>query len=218
MAIKPWQATIKPPKKFLKPEIGNDLAPKISLELHHVFGYHSANVRNNLKMLPYEHGHKSHIIYFTGALGINHALDVDSNKQKGFSNKQKFFSMHNHEITAMDLSEDKRLVATGDRSRNPKIYIWDSQNMIELGHFQDKINHGVRVLKFSPNASKLLAVSCDEFNSVFIYNINDFTLITHARGDTNNIIDAVWMTEQLFFTVGIKHFKKWEFIDGRLSD
>ena len=121
MAIKPWQATIKPPRKFLKPPVGYSQAPKVEMELHHVFGYHSNNVRNNLRILPIEYGQGASVVYFTAGVGINHNIDA---------NKQKFFQKHTNEITSMDLSEDKKLVATGQRGKHPKIYIWDSETMI----------------------------------------------------------------------------------------
>lgn len=77
---------------------------------------------------------------------------------------------------------------------------------------------GVRIIKFSPDGSKLLAVTCDQYNTIYVFNLANFSLITSSRGDRNTILDAVWITDSQFCTVGIKHFKKWELREGRLKD
>jgi WD40 repeat protein len=77
---------------------------------------------------------------------------------------------------------------------------------------------GIRVLKFSPDGKKLLAVTCDSYNSMFVFNLSNFSLITTCRGDRNTILDAVWTNNACFSTVGIKHFKKWDLKEGRLKN
>ena len=118
----------------------------------------------------------------------------------------------------MDTSEDKKFVATGERGKYPKIYIWDSQTMIEMGVLQHSMTAGIRVIKFSPDGSKLLAVTCDQYNTIYMFNLANCTLITKTRGDRSTILDATWVTNTTFVTVGIKHFKKWDLREGRLRD
>ena len=89
--------------------------------------------------------------------------------------------------------------------------------MLPLGSFSGLMSHGVKVLKFSPDGSKLLAITCDEFNSVFIYSLANNSLISNARGYTNTILDAVWGSENQFYTAGIDTFRKWDLKDGRLK-
>ena len=118
----------------------------------------------------------------------------------------------------MDISEDKKYIATGERGRRPKIYIWDSETMIEIGHLQNSMTSGIRVIKFSADRSKLLAITCDQYNTIYVFNISNFSLITTSRGDRSTILDACWINNNQFVTVGVKHFKKWEIKDGRLRD
>jgi isopentenyldiphosphate isomerase len=72
------------------------------------------------------------------------------------------------------------------------------------------MTEGVRVIKISPDNTKLLVVTCDEHNSVYIFNLLNQVLITSARGDSSLIMDATWVNNSTFCTVGIKHFKRWE--------
>lgn len=89
--------------------------------------------------------------------------------------------------------------------------------MLPLGSFSGLMSEGIRVLRFSPDGSKLLAITCDEFNSLFIYSLANNSLIANARGFTKTILDAVWTSETQFYTAGVDNFRKWDLKDGRLK-
>ena len=67
--IKPWQATIIPPKSFIKPSVNSSERPNCKLSLHHVFGYRSKDVRGNLKLVG------DRAIYFTSGVAISHHIE-----------------------------------------------------------------------------------------------------------------------------------------------
>lgn len=86
-------------------------------------------------------------------------------------------------------------MATGDRSKFPKIHIWDSEAMLPLGSFSGLMTDGIRVLRFSSDGTKLLAVTCDSLNSIYVYSLVNNSLISKARGFSKTILDAVWVSE-----------------------
>ena len=216
LAIKPWEATIKPPSKFLKPSVNYAERPRIKVKLHHVFGYHSKNIRGGVKMRGDE------VLYFTAAVAISQ--HVERNSQMGSNsnpnaNHQKFFLKHKSEISALALSQDERKAATGDSGKRPTIYLWDTDSLITLLKINDHMEDGVRCLKFSNDDTKLLVITCDSFNSVVIFDTFNGALIAKARGDSCKILDCVWTGKRTFSTVGIQHFKRWELKrSGVLSD
>lgn len=207
MMIRPWQVTIKPPRRFLKPGVDYDKKPRVNVSLHHVFGYQSKEVRNSAKIVG-----KS-VVFFTGALAISQKIDE--------SRRQRYFNTHKNKITALTINSDRNLVATGEMSLRPKVYIWHAETLIILQELSKGLHIGVKALKFSIDSSKLLVVCSDELNTICIFNVSNGSLITTAQAGSQRIMDAVWvnnLSRSVFITVGINHFKMWTLNQGRLTD
>lgn len=144
MAVKPWLGAIKQPTEFKN---DNNLSnpPKAALELEYVFGYRVKDCKNNLKYTS-----DDKIVYNTAGVGV-----VLNQKE----NTQQFFTQHIDDITAIAVTNDGRLVATGEIGPKPSIYIWETKNPgAFLISFKTPLLKGVASLSFSPSGKRLVGV------------------------------------------------------------
>lgn len=71
----------------------------------------------------------------TAALGV--VLDKQTNTQKFFGGKEiKDTTSHNDDITALAVSPDRKIVATGQVGKNPIICIWNAETCEVIANFK----------------------------------------------------------------------------------
>lgn len=85
--------------------------PNVTLDIGYVYGYRSYDTRNNLK-----YSAQGDPVYHTAACGIV------LNKAK---NTMRVSTIHNDDITCLDLNESKGLAVTGEMGRWPSLVVWD---------------------------------------------------------------------------------------------
>ena len=181
MAIKPWLGAIKEPTNFKR--IPNmEKAPKVKLELDHVYGYRAKDCTNNIFYLKC-----GDILYHAAALGI--VLDIAENTQK-------FFDLHIDDITAMDLHPDGVKVATGEVGAKPFIFLWDSSSMKKIHEFKGVLLKGITCLKFSENGEKLFGAGIDDDHHIAIFDTGAKpSVLCNVKGGREVILDALFTSD-----------------------
>ena len=216
-AVKPWIGEVKAstPRDFQLTK-NSHMAPSQNLKkLRYVFGYRAFDTRMNVKYTS----DPNKIVYHTAALGI--VLDKSTNTQT-------YFTHHEEDIVSLAIHPNKRIVATGQMAKTGKasmidLYIWDmtklpaetnceySEKAPKLG--PDVINlkgchlRAIRILCFSPDGVKLLSCGQDDDNSVAVHDWAKSQLIVKSPVDKAKVLDAVWLNNDEFVTVGPKHIK-----------
>jgi WD40 repeat protein/Ca2+-binding EF-hand superfamily protein len=94
----------------------------------------------------------------------NRAVIYDRNTQQ-----QRFYMGHVAEISAMNMSQDRMLVATADRQSYPEIHIWDSYVAREVKIFKGYHRYNVRALSFSYDSRFLLSIGEDSYHSLVVF-------------------------------------------------
>jgi len=201
---KTFNASKKPPKENIK-------------RLKYVFGYRSFDTRMNIRYTK----EKNNIVYTAAALGIVH------NIQK---NTQKYFPYHQEDIVSLALHPNGYTVATGQMAQKGKakyidLFIWNIKNIPEStnveSEFRERIPQGVynlkgvlqraiRILKFNDKGTRLLGNGQDDFNSIAIWdttNLSKISLIACVKVDGARVLDATWLNENDFVSVGPKHIR-----------
>jgi hypothetical protein len=203
MEKKVWEAQIRQPKNFFKPALGSELQPKLDLKLEYVWGYRARDMRNNIKYLD-----DGQVFYNAAALGI--IMNTEATSSGATKSTQKFFNRHSNEVISTAVSPNGKIVATGEIGASPKIYAWDSSSMLVISVMSDGLTTGAANLAFSSNGEKLLATCLDESHQVCIFNVIQGILIASSKGGNNRILDAKWVNDTDFVTVGINHYQYWK--------
>ena len=205
MTIKPWMGAIKEPTGYIKPNLNQDKAPLISLELVHVHGYRSKDCRNNVKYLK-----SGNIVYHASALGI--VLDIATNRQR-------YFQLHNDDITALAVHPEGVLVATGEIGNKSWIYVWESNTMQKVCEFKGPLTKGISALCFNVYGDKLVAGSIDDANSLAIFDvkITNGALLAVAKSGRETICDLSFRNDNEFVEVGPSHIRFWNFSNKALN-
>lgn len=89
--------------------------PNLSMDIGYVYGYRSYDTRNNLK-----YNAQGEAVYHTAACGIV------LNKVK---NTMRVNTVHNDDITCLDINSSKGLVVTGEMGRWPSLVVWDANTL-----------------------------------------------------------------------------------------
>ena len=216
-AVKPWVGEVQAstPKDF-KITKTSHLPPTQGIKkLRYVFGYRAFDTRMNIKYTC----DPNKIVYHTAALGV--VLDKSNNTQT-------FFTNHEEDVVALAIHPNKRIVATGQMAKAGKakmidLFIWDitklpAETNCEFSEKNTKLDQGVinlkgchlraiRILAFSPDGSKLLSGGQDDDNSVAVHDWAKSQLIVKTPVDKAKVLDAVWLNNEEFVTVGPKHIK-----------
>lgn len=89
----------------------------------------------------------------------------------------------------------------------PVIYQWDESGE-QLKAFKG-VKKGVSAIAV---CDKYLAASgLDDDHNIFVFNIQTGALLTSEKGGKDVIIGMRWVSDSSFVSVGVKHFRLWEF-------
>mmetsp|Transcript_105800 Transcript_105800/g.182481 ORF Transcript_105800/g.182481 Transcript_105800/m.182481 type:complete len:736 (-) Transcript_105800:519-2726(-) len=207
MSVKPWLGAMAPPTNFKK-DPALDEAPKIKLELEHVYGYRARTCRNNVCWI-----NGNTIVYFAACVGIVHNI---------VNNTQKFFFGHTDDIVSIDLHKQRGLVATGQIGKSPKICVWDVNTQTLVQEFAGYHQRAVVSVAFSADGSLLASVGLDDDHSIAVYDVTKGEMAAESKGDDQRILSVIWNSSQgcdpnrHFITVGRKHVQFWD-LSGGLS-
>lgn len=169
LAVKPWKGQVRAPSGFTKAPKNQEKAPKVSASIDWVHGYRGHKTRNNLGYLI-----DGSIVYHAAGLGIVYDPETHS---------QRHFDKHTDDITALAVAPNKRIVATGEVGKKPKIYVWDAIGMQVEHTFSGKLSRGIKCLSFSPSGKLLAAVDVSDDHQIAVYNVESGVCVATARGD-----------------------------------
>lgn len=176
MAIKPFVGAVREPSTW-KEEMIDSQAPTVDLELAHVYGYRSQDVRSNLHYT----NSKSEFVYHAASIGI--VYDPQTRKQR-------FSQAHQDDI--ISLAVHGNLVATGEIGKSPAILLWDSISGNTLKTLKGFHSRGVSLLAFSPSGCYLASIGSDESNSLAIYNLEKETLVAKDKVEKARTFDIAF--------------------------
>ncbi|OMJ95047.1 hypothetical protein SteCoe_1580 [Stentor coeruleus] len=213
MAVKPWLGAIKAPTN--PPSILNS-PPSINLELEYVYGYRVFDSRQNL----FYTSDPNRVVYMTAALGV--VLDKNSNTQRFFgAGLVTTAKGHSDDITALAITRNREIVATGEVGANPKVCIWSSTNPEGPPRAEFKLGRGrrgVSCLGFSHDGKYLAVADLHNDHYVSVWDAATGAKLGEAKGGPDKIMDVAWNnTSHVFCTAGIKHIYFWDFTGGVLQ-
>lgn len=164
-AVKPWLGAIRPPAN---PPTLSALAPTTTLELSFVHGYTSANSGDGYRVSSnLFYNSDGDIVYPAASLGIK--LSVTKNPSNGTvtDRSQAYFTGHNDDILCLNISQDRRFVATGQTA--PKgskgkasVCIWGASDCRLISKLDNCHSRAVVSVAFSPDGTKLVTVGQDD--------------------------------------------------------
>jgi len=193
---------MKEPSDFRKPPKNQNLPPAVKMELEWVYGYRAKDSKNNIQIMK------------DGALAYNAAaLGVIYNPA---DHSQRFFNMHNDDVTAIAFSPDLQTIATGEIGPKPIIQVWDAQSMQPKFTLKGKLTKGIENIAFSPSGKVLVAVAIDDDHCVAAYNMDTGACLGSNKGDKSKIIEIAMKSDTEFATAGVKHFMNWSISGGNL--
>lgn len=213
LAIKPWIGAIKAPSN---PPAWQNQAPSVNLHLEYAYGYRCFDSRQNL----FYSSNPNHIVYMTAALGV--VLDKTNNTQKLFgAGHIKQANGHSDDITALAISADRNLVATGEVGANPKVLIWSPSNPEAAPRASIQLGRGKRAvscLGFSSDGQYLAVADMHNDHNISVWEVSTGRKIAEAKGSQDKILDLAWShNEHRFCSTGIKHIAFWTLQNGQLS-
>lgn len=206
---KPYLAEVKAtiPSEF-EPSPNHNMAPNQNLELHHVYGFRSVGAKDSVK-----YSSNDKIVFISASLGVT---------MESKNCYQTFFSGHNDDVVSLAIHPKKHIAATGQvafsgESKMIPIHVWDIETKEILATLKGFHRGCVRVLKFSPDGSKLLSIGTDKDHSIAIYDWARERLISQSKIDKKPVTDAAFQTDNEFVTVGAGHIKFWKQTETKLS-
>jgi microtubule-associated protein-like 6 len=117
---------------------GDRTAPKSALRLEWVYGYRSANCRSNIHLTQ-----NGELVYFSAAVAIVQSINEKDNY------RQRFFLGHDSDIISSCLHPEKKIVATGQMSKNAQICVWNTEGKMKLESLLQGHTDGVGAMNFS---------------------------------------------------------------------
>lgn len=187
-------------------------APGVNYDLEYCYGYRCFDSRQNLFYV-----NANNVVYMTAAIGV--VLDKNANTQRFFgAGHVRQANGHSDDITALAISNDRRLVVTGEVGANPKVCIWDPSNP-ESGPRKDfklgRGRRGVTALSFFGDASHVVAVDLHNDHYVSVWNASSGAKVGEDKGGPDKVLDVACSPQGTnFVTVGVKHIYFWEFNNG----
>ena len=173
------------------------------LELDWVHGYScSGDARGTVR-----YSSNSSIVYFAACLNI--ILGV--NEEGGKNMEQKFVRGHDDDVTTLTIHPNKKIFATGQVGKEPKIKVWDSENGKVLQTISGFHKRGISRLAFSDDGTTLISIGNDNDHSIALYDWSNNKLKASSKGDKAKVLDVIFAPGSTteFVTCGIKHVKFW---------
>ena len=208
-AVKPWLGAIKEPKDHPKPVKSS---PDQEYAIDWVHGYRSEEARMNCQF-----NDRGVPVYPAAAIGI--IYDYNEMKQTYFGGgktekggrKQDDESkdIHTDDITALCVSTNRKMVASGQNGLKPLVFIWDSNTGDVIS--KKRLPKGARLVKaigFSCNDEYVCATDAAEKIEAHIYKVQDKKLGPFASVEINmNVVHLCWNPHipELFATTGKDH-------------
>jgi WD40 repeat protein len=217
MAVRPYEGAIMEPDEHNE-ESSN--APNVTYDLEYVYGFRCEDSRMNCF-----YNTKGQATYMTAALGV--ILDQGSNKQKFFGGGQtdnaskkvaRDDKCHTNDITAMDVSCDRTLAATGQNGSKPVAFMWDSCTGDMKARFKlDKGDREVTAIAISPD-NKMVAL-CDNHNDhhIWIFDVASGSKVHKKTTGGDRIYHLSWSQKEgdcCVAAAGRKHYSCWDLDNG----
>ena len=211
MAVKPWIGAIVDPTD--PPAVNKD-EPDVDYALTWVWGYRAEDSRQNLFL-----NNSGQAVYMTAALGV--ILDNGSKTQKFFGggkvdNKGKTVANdqnhHTNDITALSISNDRSLVATGQLGSSPAAFVWDASTGDKKQRFKlSKGSRGISAIAISADNKYVALADLHNDHNIYVYQINDGQLVWKEKGGPDKIYDVAFNPNNSneFVSAGVKHIKFW---------
>ena len=202
LAVKPWVGQIAPPDNDTGFENGT---PDIDLELEYIYGYRCFDTRQNVFLRT-----ASEIVYMAAAVGI--VLDTQANTQKFMgAGDDKTAKGHSDDISALAIHPNRKTVATGEVGKNPKIIVWNSDDMSIIKDFrQGRNSRAVTTLGFNSSGDLLASAALDNDHTVRVWKWESGSQIWELKGGPDKILDCCWSpVDNTLCTAGIKHIYFW---------
>lgn len=213
MAVRPYEGAIMEPEEHNDPK---NEAPNVKYELEYVYGYRAEDSRMNCF-----YNKDGHACYMTAALGV--ILNQSANTQKFFGGGQadntskqvaRDEKHHTNDITAMGISEDRTLAATGQNGSQPVAFVWNATS----GEFKRryKLTKGMReitAISISPNNKFVAMVDNHNDHNLWIFEVDSEKEVKKDKTGVDRIYHCAWSLkegEMILATAGVKHFATWD--------
>lgn len=170
-------------------------APDEDMTLEWVHGCNAQVSRNSVFYL-----HNGDISYPAASLGVIYS------KQGG--GVQRFFTDHSDQVVCLCLHPDKKLLATAQMGREPKIIIWDSETMEAVQTLAGYHKRGVVALRFSRDGDSLVSAGLDDEHSIAVYDWKNGIVSVHCSGGESKVMDVDFRPDGLgLVQCGVNHVK-----------
>ena len=196
--------------------VGNTAKPDEEWEIEHVYGYRTSDCQQNLR-----YNDKGEAVYMVAALGI--VLNTGTLEQRFYGGKEvgdakhksnaDQLAFHRDDIISLDISADRKLVATGQTGKSPSVHVWNSETCEQVCSFAlDSKARGVSAVSISPCGRYVASVDMSNDHKVNIYNIQREKNLLNIEGGKEKILDIAWSKrpeDYRFATISQKEIKFW---------
>lgn len=97
---------------------------------------------------------------------------------------------------------------TGEMGAKPVIHQWDSSGGKSIRAYKG-VKKGVSAI--AVNEKLLVGSGLDDDHYIYVFDIKSGALLASEKGGRDVILGMKWVGESSFVSVGVKHFRLWEF-------
>jgi WD40 repeat protein len=211
-AVKAWAGAIVEPTN--PPPIERS-QPKENLQIGYAYGYKCQQSSQNAWYLS-----KDQVVYNTAALGI--ILTISNNTQQFLGGGEKTTCKgHNDEISAIAVSNDGSIAASGQCGRNPRICVWDLKSASLICQFdQGNGTRFVRSITISPDNKIVATLAQNDNNTISLFDTKSGALITKVDAGPDPIVQLRFNPtgNYDFASVGKNRVRFWTYDGQNLTD